>query len=51
MVIDAVVVESIVAAVDNKYIDKLKEEYVGYNNQTIKTMLLQLWKYFFITNS
>ena len=44
MVIETVAVESIVAAVDKKYIDELKEEYVGYNNQTIKTMLLQFWK-------
>ena len=29
MVIDAVAVESIVAAVNEKYIDELKEEYVG----------------------
>ena len=43
MVIGAVAVEAIIAAVDKQYIDELKEEYVGYNNQAIKTMVLQLW--------
>ena len=51
MVIGAVAVEAIIAAVDKQYIDELKEEYVGYNNQAIKTMVLQLWTWFVITNS
>ena len=36
MVIDAVAVDSIVAAIEEQYINELKEDYVGYNNQTIK---------------
>ena len=51
MIIDAVAVEAIVFAVEKQYIDKLKEEYISYNNQTIKSMLLQLRTWFVITNS
>ena len=51
IVINAVEVEAIVAAVGEQYMDELKEDYVGYNNQTIKTMVLQLWTWFVITNS
>ena len=51
IVINAVAVEAIVAAVGKQYMDELKEDYVGYNNQTIKTMVLQLWTWFVITNS
>ena len=50
IVINAVEVEAIVAAVGEQYMDKLKDDYVGYNNQTIKTMVLQLPTWFFITN-
>ena len=51
IVINAVAVEAIAAAVGKQYMDELKEDYVGYNNQTIKTMVLQLWTWFVITNS
>ena len=50
MVIDAVEVKAIVATVDGQYINTLKEDYIRYNNQTIKTMVLQLPTWFFITN-
>ena len=49
MVINAVAVEAIVVAVEKQYIDELKDDYVGYNNQTIKTMVLQLRTWFVIT--
>ena len=39
LVIDAVAVEAIAAAVDEQYIDKLRKEYVGYKNASIKTMI------------
>ena len=42
LVVDAVAVEAIAAAVDEQYIDELREEYVGYKNATIKTMIKQL---------
>ena len=51
LVIDAVAVEAIAAAVEEQYIDKLREEYVGYKNATIKTMIKQLRSWFVITNS
>ena len=51
LVVDAVAVEAIAAAVDVQYIDKLREEYVGYKNATIKTMIKQLRSWFVITNS
>ena len=51
LVVDAVAVEAIAAAVDEQYIDKLREEYVGYKNATIKTMIKQLRSWFVITNS
>ena len=51
MVIDAVAFEAIIASVDKQYINELKENYVGYNNLTIKTMIFQLRTWFIITNS
>ena len=36
LVIDAVAVEAIASAVDEQYLDELREEYVGYKNATIK---------------
>ena len=36
MAINAVAVETITVTVDEQYIDKLREEYVGYTNVTIK---------------
>ena len=51
MVIDAVAVEAIVAAVDVQYLDQLSEEYVGYKNATIKTMVAHLRTWFVITNA
>ena len=40
LVVDAVAVEAIAAAVDKQYIDELREEYVGYKNSTMKTMIV-----------
>ena len=51
LIVDAVAVEAITAAVDKQYIDELREEYVGYKNATIKTMIKQLQSWFVITNS
>ena len=51
MVIDAVAVKAIVDAINEQYINELKEDYVGYNNHRIKTMLLQLRTWFVITKS
>ena len=51
MVIDAVAVKAIVAAIVEQYIDELKEDYIGYNNQTIKNILRQIRTWFVITNS
>ena len=51
MVINAVAVEAIVAAVDDQYLDQLSEEYVGYRNATIKTMIAHLRSWFVITNA
>ena len=42
-------VEAIVAAVDTQYVEELKEDYVGYKNQTIKTMVIQLRMWYVIT--
>ena len=44
-----VVAEAIVAAVDAQYVEELKEECVGYNNQTIKTLVTQLSTWYVIT--
>ena len=51
MVIDVVAFEAIVAASNEHYIEELKEDYAGYNNQMIKTMLLQLQTWFVIMKS
>ena len=51
MVVDAMAVKAIVVAVNEQYIYELKEDYISYNNQTIKTMLLQLCTWFVITKS
>ena len=51
LVVNAVAVEAIAAAVDEQYIDELREEYVGYKNASIKTMIKQLQSWFVITNS
>ena len=42
-------VEAIVAAFDMQYLKELKEEYLGYKNQTIKTMVTQLSTWYDIT--
>ena len=42
LVVDAVAVEAIAAAVDEQYIDELREEYIGYKNALIKTKIKQL---------
>ena len=41
-VVDYVAVEAIIAAVDAQYVEDLEEDYVGYKNQNIKTMVEQL---------
>ena len=51
LIVDAVEVKAITAAVDGQYIDELREEYVGYKNASIKTMIKQLRPWFVITNS
>ena len=48
-VVDAVAVEAIFAAVDAQYVEELKEEYLGYKNQTIKTLVTQLRTWYIIT--
>ena len=47
--IDSVAVEAIVAAVDAQYVEELKEDYVGYKKQNIKTMITQLCTWYVIT--
>ena len=49
-VIDAAGVESIVGAVDNQYVKDLSEDYIGYKNKTIATMVKQLRTWYVITN-
>ena len=51
LIVDAVAVEAIAPAVNEQYIDELREEYVGYKNALIKTMIKQLRSWFVITNS
>ena len=48
-VVDAVAVESIVVDIDVQYVEEIKEDYMGYNNHTIKTMLDQLQTWYVIT--
>ena len=43
-------VKSIITAVDTKYVEELEEDYVGYKNQTIKTLVTQLHTWYIITN-
>ena len=48
--VDSVVVKSIVAAIDTQYVKELKEDYVWYKNQMIKTMITHLSMWYFTTN-
>ena len=41
-VVDYLAVEAIITAVDAQYVEDLEEDYVGYKNQNIKTMVEQL---------
>ena len=49
-VIDKLGVEAIVGAVDNKYVEELSEDYIGYNTQNITMMVKQLRTWYVITN-
>ena len=40
--VDSMLVKATVAAVDVQYVEDLEEDYVGYKNQTIKMMVMQL---------
>ena len=42
-------VEAIVSAVDTQYVEKIEEDYVGYKNKKIKTMVEQLQTWYVIT--
>ena len=42
-------VEAISAAVDTQYVKEIKEEYLGYKNQTIKKMVTQICTWYVIT--
>ena len=42
-------VEDIVTAVVVQYVGELKEDYVGYKNQTIKTIVTQIRTWYAIT--
>ena len=48
-VVNSVAAEAIVAAVDTQYVEELKEEYVGYKYQKIKTIVTQLRTWYVIT--
>ena len=48
-VVDYVAVKAIVTAIDAQYVEELDEDYVGYKNNTIKTMIAQLKKWYIIT--
>ena len=41
--------EAIVASTNVQYVMELKEDYVGYKNQTIKTLVNQISMWYFIT--
>ena len=41
--------EPIVAAVDAQYVEEIEEDYVGYKNHTIKTIVKQLQTWYVIT--
>ena len=45
---DSVAAEAIVAGVNAQYVKNMEEYYVGYNNQTIKTMIKQIQKWYVI---
>ena len=47
---DVIGVKAIVAAVDNQYIKELSEDYIGYKNQMITTMITHLQTWFVIAN-
>ena len=49
-VLDAIGIEAIAAAVDDQYVEELSEDYIGYKNQTIPTMIAHLQTWFVITN-
>ena len=40
--VDYVAVKAIIAAADAQYVKELEEDYIGYKNQTIKTMVTQI---------
>ena len=48
-VVDAVSVKAIASAVDAQYVEDLEEDYVGYKNQTIKTIINHLYTCYVIT--
>ena len=41
-VLGAIGVKAIVATVDDQYVKELSEDYIGYKNQTIATMITHL---------
>ena len=47
--VNSVAVKAIDLAVDAQYVEELKEEYVGYANQTINTMFTQIYTWYVIT--
>ena len=49
-VLYAISVKAIVADVDDQYVEELSEDYIGYKNQTIATMITHLQTCFVITN-
>ena len=48
-VVDSVAAKAIVAAVNAQCVKELKEDYVGYKNQTIKTLVTHLSTWYVIT--
>ena len=46
-----VAAEAIVAAVDTQYVEELKEDYAGYKNQTIKTLVTHISTWYVITTN
>ena len=48
-VIDALAFKAIVAAVDAQYVEHLEENYIGYKNQNIWTMVHQIQTWYVIT--
>ena len=49
-VLDEIGVKAIAAAVDYQYVEELSEDYIGYKNQTIATMIMHLQTWSIITN-